>query len=193
MPDPAAPTRSPEAQATWLRLREIIRTRSLLTAGEFRLASGRTSGFFFDMKKTMFDPEGASLIADAILAAIADEPVDAVGGLEMGAVPIVAAVCVKSWPQRPLHGFFVRKETKDHGTRQRIDGSLPAGARVIVFEDVTTTGGSALQAVNVVREQGCRTSRVITVVDRLEGARQNLRDHGLDLVSLFTRDDFRPE
>src|SRR5512143_3965958 len=125
------------------RLRNIIRARSLLTGGAFTLASGRESSIFFDMKRTMFDPEGANLIAEAVLDRIGETPVEAVGGLVIGAVPIIAVVCAKSLERsRPLQGFFVRKETKHHGTAKLIDGNLSRGARVAILEDVTTTGGS---------------------------------------------------
>jgi orotate phosphoribosyltransferase len=173
------------------RLRDIIRARSLLTGGTFTLASGRASSMFFDMKPTMFDPEGANLIADAVLDCLGPPQVDAVGGLVMGAVPIVAVVCAKSFERgRPLQGFFVRKKPKDHGTAKLIDGNLARGARVAVLEDVTTTGGSALQAVDAVRSAGAVVAKVISVVDRLEGAADTFRAQGLPFEALFTRDDF---
>ncbi len=128
------------------RLREIIRDRSLLQDRGFVLSSGRSSNFFFDMKRTLLDPEGAGLVADLLFDMIRGEDVDAVGGLETGAIPIVALLCARSWPEKPITGFFVRKEAKGHGTDQRIDGLLDPGARVILFEDVTTTGGSVMQA-----------------------------------------------
>jgi len=106
------------------RLLGIIRRQSLLENRDFVLASGRSSSFFFDMKQTMFDPEGASLAADLLFDRIEDEAVDYIGGLETGAIPIVAALCARSWPEKPIRGFFVRKEAKGHGTDQRIDGLL---------------------------------------------------------------------
>jgi orotate phosphoribosyltransferase len=173
------------------RLRRIIKARSLLTGTEFKLASGRQSGFFFDMKKTMFHPEGASLIADVIFEAIrGDRDVGFIGGLEMGAVPIVAAVAMRSYPDRPISGFFVRKEAKDHGTKRLVDGCLDPGSKVILLEDVTTTGGSVMKAVQAVRDMGCTVERVVTIVDRLEGAAANLQKQGLELVPIFTARDF---
>ena len=180
-----------DRSAARARLREIIRRNSLLQDRDFVLVSGRSSGFFFDMKRTMFDPEGASLAAELLFERIKDEEVDYVGGLETGAIPIVAALCAKSWPQKPIKGFFVRKATKGHGTDQRIDGLLEPGARVILFEDVTTTGGSAMQAADAVRERRCTIVKIIAVVDRLEGAAQNFRDAGIEFESLFTWHDFR--
>ncbi|MBK8176270.1 MAG: orotate phosphoribosyltransferase [Rhodospirillales bacterium] len=172
------------------RLQAIIRQRSLLTGGAFTLASGRESSVFFDMKRTMFDPEGAHLIAEAVLASIGDDPIEAVGGLVMGAVPIVAVVCAKSYDRRPLQGFFVRKEAKDHGTARQIDGNLSPGARVVILEDVTTTGGSALMAADAVSAAGAAVVRVITIVDRLEGAAAAFAARKLAFSALFTRDDF---
>jgi orotate phosphoribosyltransferase len=184
----------PTAQARD-RLRAIIRERSLLSGGRFTLASGRESSIFFDMKPAMLDPEGANLIADAVLDVVAGWPADAVGGLVMGAVPIVAVVAAKSWGDprfagRPLSGFFVRKEAKDHGTGKRIDGNLAPGARTVILEDVTTTGGSALQAADAVRAAGCRVEGVVTLVDRREGASDAFARAGLPFVAIFSRDDF---
>jgi orotate phosphoribosyltransferase len=173
------------------RLGEIIRAHSLLAGSAFTLASGRKSSVFFDIKRTMFDPEGANLIAEAVLDRIGGTPVDTVGGLVMGAVPIVSVVCAKSFERgRPLQGFFVRKEAKDHGTAKLIDGNLSEGARVAILEDVTTTGGSALRAAQSVRAFGANVLLVISIVDRLEGAAAAFRAHDLPFAAVFTRDDF---
>ena len=173
------------------RLRDIIRARSLLTAGSFTLASGRASSMFFDMKPAMLDPEAANLIADAVLDRLDAPELDAVGGLAMGAVPIVSVVCAKSFQRgRPLQGFFVRKEAKDHGTAKLIEGNLAPGARAVVLEDVTTTGGSALRAVEAVRSAGGSVVKVISIVDRLEGAADTFLAHGLSFEAVFTKDDF---
>ena len=168
----------------------LIRRRSLILNRDFTLASGRASNFFFDMKKTVFDPQAAPLVADLLFEMIRDEPVDCIGGLETGAIPIVALVCARSWPEKPLPGFFVRKKIKGHGTDQRIDGLLVPGARVILFEDVTTTGGSALQAVAAARGQGCTIVKIVSIVDRLEGAVENFRAAGIRFEWLFNRRDF---
>jgi orotate phosphoribosyltransferase len=162
-----------------------------MTGGAFTLASGRESDIFFDMKRTMLDPEGANLIADAVLDRLGEASVDAVGGLAMGAVPIVAVVCAKSFERgTPLQGFFVRKEAKDHGTSRLVDGNLAEGARVAVLEDVTTTGGSALRAAAAVHAAGARLVKVVTIVDRLEGAEQAFRAAGLAFEAIFSRTDF---
>jgi orotate phosphoribosyltransferase len=168
----------------------VIRRQSLLLNGNFALSSGRSSSFFVDLKRTMFDPQGAPLLADLLFDRIKDEAVDCIGGLETGAIPIVALVCARSWPEKPLKGFFVRKETKGYGTDQVVDGLLDAGARVVLFEDVTTTGGSAMQAVDAARRRGCTITKVISVVDRLEGAADNFRNAGIPFDSLFTWRDF---
>lgn len=172
------------------RLRDIIRRESFRSGESFKLASGRQSSFFFDMKKTMCDPEGISLIARLVLDALKDDDVTHVGGLELGAVPIAIAVCQRSHGGKNLEAFIVRKAAKDHGTENLIDGRLSDGAEVALFEDVTTTGGSAMQAVRAVRARGCRVAKVVTVVDREEGARQAFADEGIELVALFTRSDF---
>jgi orotate phosphoribosyltransferase len=172
------------------RLRSIIRRESLKENAEFKLSSGRSSQFFFDMKKTMFDPEGVTLLADILFQMIRDDPVEYVGGLETGAIPIVTAVCYRSHVEKPIKSFFVRKEPKGHGTNKLIDGQFSPNSRVILFEDVTTTGGSAMKAVEAVREQGCSILKVVTVVDRLEGAIDTFDRAGLKFEAVFNRHDF---
>jgi len=172
------------------KLLTIIRRQSLLQNRDFRLASGGSSNFFFDMKRTMFHPEGASLVTDLLFDALKEEDFDYIGGLETGAIPIVAALCVRSWPEKPIRGFFVRKEVKGHGTDQRVDGLLERGSKVILVEDVTTTGGSAMQAVNEAQQYECAILKVISVVDRLEGAEENFRAAGIKFEALFTWRDF---
>ena len=182
----------PLAAARRERLREIIAEIGLIRAsGEsFTLASGKTSPFFFDIRMVALDAEGAALIAASILERLGGAEVDSIGGIELGAVPIVSAVAALSWPDRPLAGLIVRKTAKERGTRKDIEGHVREGARVVLVEDVTTTGGSVLQAARAVRAQGCVAERVITVVDRLEGAADNLAAEGLVLESLYTREDF---
>lgn len=172
------------------RLLAIIRRKSVLQGREFRLTSGRLSNFFIDLKKTMFDPEGASLLADLLFARIVNTDADYIGGMEAGGIPIVATLTLRSWPEKPIKGFFVRKEIKGHGTDQQIEGLLEPGSTVILFEDVTTTGGSALRAVEQARQLGCTVLKVISVVDRVEGAAENFQAAGIEFESLFTRRDF---
>lgn len=177
------------------RLVEIIRRRSYGTGVVIKLASGRTSDFYFDMKPTMLHPEGAALIGSLVVEALKGEQVDLVGGLEMGAVPIATAVAaishVKGWP---LGAFFVRKQAKEHGTQSLIEGfpkgETIAGRRVVVLEDVTTTGGSALKAIEALKTEGATVVSVITVVDREEGAAAAFAAAGVPFKPLLTRQDF---
>lgn len=172
------------------RLKEIIIEKSLKT-GNFKLASGATSTYLFDLKPTLLDPEGANISADLILEMISGD-IDAVGGLELGACPIVSAVCVKSFlKNRPIKSFYVRKEKKDRGTQKLIEGcELNKGDKVVILEDVTTKGGSVMNAINEARSKGCQVVKVISVVNRLEGAKENLAKEGIELESILTRDDF---
>ncbi len=172
------------------RLWEIIKEKSLRRGETFKLSSGEESSFFFDMKMTMLDPEGANLIAELILDRPEVAKANAVGGLEMGAVPIVSVVCAKSFYGKKIPAFFVRKEKKGHGTNQLIDGNLEAGWHVVLVDDVTTTGGSVLKAVRAARDRGCFVDAVVTVVDRMQGARENLASENVNLVALFQRSDF---
>jgi orotate phosphoribosyltransferase len=174
-------------------LKEIIRQKSYITDGDFKLASGATSSFFFDMKVTMLDPRGATLAADLILDKIRGENVTAVGGLVVGACPIASAVCVRSLEhgEKPVNAFYVRKEPKKRGTQKMIEGAeLRKGDRVVMVEDVTTSGGSVLQAIDEVEKLGCTVVKVITIVDREQGAKDNLARRNLTLDPVFTRRDF---
>ncbi len=178
------------------RLVSIVKERSFSTGAEMKLASGRTSNFYFNMKPTMLHPEGAHLIAVLVLDALKDTKVDFVGGLEMGAVPLAACASALSHVQgKPISAFFVRKQAKEHGARKLVEGLAPndtlSGKRVAVLEDVTTTGGSALKAIEALRAEGAIIDRVITVVDRLEGAAENFKAAGVPFVPLLTADAFR--
>lgn len=178
------------------RLIEIVKQRSFQSGQEVKLASGKTSTYYFNMKPTMLHPEGAHLIASLILDNLEGVHADMVGGLEMGAVPIASAVAVVShirgWP---LAAFFVRKQAKDHGTKSLVEG-LPKGEtmkgkRLVVVEDVTTTGGSALKAAEALQAEGAIIVRIVTVLDRLDGAREAFATAGFDFASILTLDDFR--
>jgi orotate phosphoribosyltransferase len=173
------------------RLREIIKQRSLLTeGGPFKLASGAMSNYYLDMKPTTFSPEGLNLIADVVYDLLREDPsVDSIGGLELGSVPITSAITMRSWRERPIDGFVVRKEKKGHGTDKKIDGNFRPNTNVVLFEDVTTRGGSVLEAVRAVRARGATVTKVIAIVDRLEGAAENLRKEGIELVAVFTTRD----
>jgi orotate phosphoribosyltransferase len=166
------------------RLLEIIKAKSLLR-GQFKLASGAVSDYYLDMKPTTFDPEGSNLIADIVCDMLQSEEIDAVGGIELGAVPITIAVSMRSYGQHELPSFVVRKEKKGHGTDKNIDANFKPGDRVILFDDVTTKGGSILKAVEAVRAQGGFVNKVITIVDREDDARKNLAAVGIELIALF--------
>jgi len=175
------------------KLRDIIAAKSFSRGGDFKLASGQSSGFYFDMKPTVMDPEGARLAAELILEAVAGEDLDCVGGMAVGAVPIVAAVAMaSSGTDRPLPGFLVRKEVKERGTEKQVEGNMVKGGKVLIVEDVTTTGGSSMQAIEAVKREGNGTVPiVVTIVDRLQGAEDNFREQGIRMISLLTKDDFR--
>lgn len=177
------------------RLIEIIRERSYGTGVTITLASGRTSDFYFNLKPTMLHPEGAALIGRLVAGRIEPGSADCVGGLEMGAVPIATAVAAASFAAgAPLQAFFVRKQAKDHGTQSLIEGLAKgetiAGKTVVVVEDVTTTGQSSIKAIEAIRAEGGVVAKVITIVDRQEGADQSFKDAGVPFEPLLTRADF---
>jgi len=180
-------------QATFERRNQLymlLRERAF-RRGRVVLASGKESDYYFDMKPAMLDPDGAALMADLILNEIQGLSVDAVGGLEMGAVPLIAPVAMKS-PEhgRYLPGFFVRKAVKDHGTKKRVDGNDIEGKSVVILEDVTTTGGSAMDAVKAVEDAGAKVALVISILDRGEGAAELYAQAGIPFKSLFKAEEF---
>ncbi len=178
------------------RLIEIIRRRSVETGRVFKLASGRTSDFYCNLKPTMLDPEGAHLLGALIAESLDGTNADMIGGLEMGAVPLAAVASAASFARgKPVAAFFVRKQAKDHGTQSLVDGlgrgeSLQ-GRKVVIIEDVTTTGGSSMKAVEAVRKDGGDVVLVLTVVDRQEGAAENFKAAGLLFRALVTATDLR--
>ena len=170
------------------RLRELIIKRSLKVADEpiFRLASGKLSRYYLDLKQVTFDPEGAYLVGKIMYELVKGHRPDAVGGLTLGADPIAYAVCFASFSDgNPIKPFIVRKEPKGHGMKRQIEGLVEAGERVAVVEDVVTTGGSSLKAVNACRSAGLEVIGVFAIVDREEGGRENLEKEGLTLTSLY--------
>jgi orotate phosphoribosyltransferase len=177
---------------------DIIRRRSFRQGGEFTLASGRKSTIYFNLKPAMLDPDGARLIGAAIAAQTAELGADTVGGLELGAVPLVAAAAAMSAVAgRPVRAIFVRKEAKQHGTKSLVEGLAEGetltGRQVVVVEDVTTTGGSALKAVEALRAAGAEVRHVVTVVDREEGAQAAFAIAGLTLHALYRKSEFAAE
>jgi orotate phosphoribosyltransferase len=178
---------------------EIVRNRLLTilhrdayARQEVILSSGKPSHYYIDCRKVTLSAEGAYLTARLMLAALSPTPVQAIGGLTLGADPIVAAVAALSFIEpRPLQAFIVRKESKKHGQRRTIEGPpLPPGAQVAVVDDVATTGGSILQAIARIREEtDWQIARVLCLVDRQEGAREKLAQAGYDLISLFSGEE----
>jgi orotate phosphoribosyltransferase len=173
------------------RLKELIQEKCVLH-GDFVLASGQRANVYFDGKRATLDPEGVHLIATLILET-ADKlgvddgrPIDAVGGPTIGADPVVGHVAGLSWeraqaaagksagPPRTVRAFLVRKDSKTHGTRRLIENDIPKGSRVIVFEDVVTTGGSTLAAIKKIEEAGLEVAAVVAMVDREQGGEEAL-------------------
>lgn len=171
-------------------LKKTLKEKSLLTNVERVLTSGRTSTYYIDAKMTTLDPKGANLVARLILDVLKPFDIDAVGGFTLGADPIVSAVAALSaGTERPLPAFIVRKEPKKHGERKMIEGPFQPGWRVVVIDDVVTTGGSTLKACQAVEEEGGKVVLTLAIVDRLEGGRENLEAKGYKFISLLTRDD----
>jgi orotate phosphoribosyltransferase len=167
------------------RLKTLIREKAL-ARGHFVLASGATSDYYLDIRKISMDPEGAHLAAGLVLAALAGDDIAAVGGPVLGAAPIVGAVAAASHVAgRPLPVFLVRKEPKSHGTGQLIEGLFPAGRPVALVEDVVTSAGSVLKAIDVIEAAGSRVVRVVCVVDRAGGGREAIEGRGIAFTPLF--------
>jgi orotate phosphoribosyltransferase len=170
--------------------------RDALKRGTFTLASGRTSHYYVDGRKLTLSAEGAVLIGAGVLEQLARRPeVKAVGGLTLGADPIVGATLAlaSSAGLGHLRGFLVRKEAKTHGTGNLVEGPLEPGSTVAIVDDVATTGGSSLQAVDAVQAMGCKVAVVIAVLDRLEGAAAACPARGLPFHPLLTIRDLGVE
>lgn len=172
------------------RLGELILERSFKYSDNppFTLASGRQSNFYFNCKPTTLDPEGMNLIGEVIFDMLKDAPVTAAGGLTLGADPIANALAVISYQMgRPIKSFIVRKDVKDHGTKSPIEGNVKTGEKVVIIDDVITTGGSTITAIEHARRAGLVIDRVITLIDREEGGRENILRHLDHVQSVFTR------
>ena len=173
---------------------DIIKTRSF-RRGKFTLASGRESELYFNLKPTMMTPKGALLSARALLARIWPENIDYVCGLEMGAVPVIAALAAISEAEgRPVKTFFVRKQPKGHGTMDMIEGLAPdetlSGVRAIAIDDVATSGGSILKAVDAVRAADALVNTALVLIDREEGADEALAAQDIRLLSVYQGKEF---
>ena len=171
------------------QLRKLLRSQSLMF-GEFTLASGKKSNFYFDSKLTTLLPDGAWLTAREVLRLIRENGIraDAIGGLTLGADPIVCPVAALSHVEGPaLRAFIVRKEAKEHGTGRSIEGSLAAGSRVIIVDDVVTTAGSTIKAIEAAEAAGHTVVAVICLVDREEGGAAKLANY--PFYPVFKRSD----
>ena len=172
------------------RLKELITERCILH-GDFVLASGAHSSVYFDCKRATLHPEGIALIGEILWEKIAALPaeVTAVGGPTIGADPIVGHLAALSWQKgKPLAAFLVRKESKVHGTRRLLENPPPAGARVAIFEDVVTSGGSTLDAIRAAEEAGLKIAAVFCLVDREQGGATALAAY--DYRPLFKKSEF---
>jgi orotate phosphoribosyltransferase len=157
----------------------------------FKLTSGSMSRYYIDCKKVTLDPKGATLIGRLVFERIKTLRPQGIGGLTLGADPIALAVAVTSYLEgQPIPAYIIRKEPKGHGSRAWIEGNLPEGAAVVVVEDVVTTGGSTIKAIERLKAHGCRILKVLALVDRQEGGREAIEASGYIFESLFTVDDF---
>jgi orotate phosphoribosyltransferase len=163
-----------------------------LRFGNFTLASGKKAKFYLDCRQVTLDSIGAKLIGEGFLELLM-EPVlpQAVGGMVIGADPITAAILtVAAYQEIPLKGFMVRKQSKGHGTDQFVEGPLVAGDRVVIVEDVVTTGGSSLEAAERVEAVGAAVDGIVAIIDRQEGGAETFAAKGYPFRSLFTARDF---
>src|SRR4051812_31661326 len=175
------------------RLIALLRERSF-EKKRVILASGRESDFFIDCKQTILTAEGHALVGELMFDALAELPTcRAVAGVELGGCPLASAVSLTSYQRgRPLAALYVRKEQKDHGSKRLVEGdrAIEPGMPVVVLEDVITTGGSTLKAVDKLAQAGVKVVGVVALVDRLEGGADAIRASGLPLVSITSRRDF---
>jgi orotate phosphoribosyltransferase len=179
------------------QLRALLQRKSVFR-GEFTLASGAKSDFYVDARVTTFDPRGACLIGEVgwqlmkETAAKLNKNVNAIGGLTLGADPIALSIGIAAQREdsaTPLQVFTVRKAIKEHGRQKRIEGNFSAGNSVVIVDDVITTGGSTIQAIDAIEEAGGHVAFVLVLLDRQEGGRENIEQRGHKVVSIFTRAD----
>jgi len=163
-------------------LKDLLKEMKVVQKGEFILTSGKKSNYFVNIKRASTNPNVLREIGRA-MAPHADEC--KIAGMALGAVPLAVAVALETG--QPF--VMVRKEPKDHGTKELIEGDVAPGDKFVIVEDVATTGGSTLRVVSALREKGANVSKAIVVVDRQEGAKEMLQEHGIELVSLFTVQD----
>ncbi len=175
---------------------DLIIEKSLKVADEpiFELASGRKSNIYIDCRKTTKNARGAYLIGNIIYDRISDLGIDAIGGLTMGADPVADAVAYTSVLKGKLiNSFSVRKKAKEHGLKRVIEGDVTHGNRVVIVDDVATTGQSTIEAIENARAGGLHVVKVIILVDRQEGGRENILKHNVDYEAILTRQDLLDE
>jgi len=168
----------------------LVREKGL-EFGDFTLASGKKASYYLDCRRVTLDSHGAHLIGEGILDLLEDDMPAAVGGMAIGADPITAAVITLAHQRgHALAGFIVRKEAKQHGKGRAVEGPVQPGQTCVIVEDVVTTGGSSLKAIEQVEAFGMQVQRVIAIVDRLEGGREAFAEAGYELTTLLTVRDF---
>jgi orotate phosphoribosyltransferase len=174
------------------RLRQMLLERSM-RFGEFVLSSGATSNYYIDVRKTSLHPEGLRLISRLFYDMLEKENVTAIGGLTLGADPLVAGLMLYSAEKgRPLEGFLVRRTAKDHGLRGQVEGNLAGHKRVAILDDVITSGESAVIAAEAAESYKAEIVRVLAVVDRSQGAAQTFQQKNLPFTSLFAINELLP-
>ncbi|MCH8205693.1 MAG: orotate phosphoribosyltransferase [Chloroflexi bacterium] len=168
------------------RVLELAKQTGALMFGEFKLSAGGTSPYYFDGRLITLDPEGAYRISKALLPILEECGAEAIAGPTLGADPIVAAIALASHLEGgPIPAFIVRKESKDHGTKQNIEGPLTPGCRVAIVDDVCTTGGSLFHAIEAAEAVGCTVVKVVSLLDRNEGGSEEMRKRGYDFSALL--------
>ena len=171
-------------------LKTLVRDKAL-RFGEFTLASGKKASYYLDCRQITLDSQGARLVGDGMLELLEGDLPDLVGGMAIGADPITAAILTLAGVRGiPLRGVMVRKEAKQHGTGKLVEGPFGEGESIAIVEDVVTTGGSSLLAIERCEAVGLRVQRVLAIIDRLEGGREAFADRGYELTTLFTIGDF---
>ena len=169
---------------------ELIRAQAL-QLGDFTLASGKKSKYYLDCRQVTLDARGAQLIGAGMLELLGDPMPDLVGGMAIGADPITGAILTLAGTRDiPLRGIIVRKEAKAHGTGKQVEGPYKSGEELVIVEDVVTTGGSSLRAIEHCEAEGLKVRRVLAIIDRLEGGQQAFADRGYELTPLLTIKDF---
>lgn len=172
------------------RLGEIILEKSFKYSENppFTLASGKQSNYYFNCKPTTLDPEAMNLIGAIIFDMLKNTDITAAGGLTLGADPIANALAVISFQKgKPIKSFIVRKDIKNHGTKSAIEGNVVPGEKIVIIDDVITTGGSTITAIEQARKAGLQVEMVITLIDREEGGRENILQYVDNIKSVLTR------